>query len=953
MKHGSAKFFKIVMMFVLMFSMPLLGSTDISAKTIDTSRDDLGILDSLKLTNRFGDEVGQGSNIHNGETYTLMYKFSLAEPTSDYKNQVASFDIPDIFKSDSLNPAPMKLMYTDELGSYEIGSVTANLATGKITVQFNNSNILGTKSNINGWISLTAIADSTTGKHDVEVEWNGSDKVSIEVNVDNGIVGTNRVAELNKYINATPQPNGQPTVLQKEDGRFYISFIVEVMISKEYESLTVKDEIYAGLKIDESTMKVFSRPKDGQEYYSAPDELYKARYNAWVLSNPTGPKAVNQEIQTTLENEGKIVTSADGFEINFTDIDFDNELVSRQLTTTPLQMRYAISYDSILTNIDPAFSLSEAQEEFESQNARNDVKLITTTTVERETSWIKAALGGGATGEVRNVTLSKVDSETNQELVGAKFNLYKQNPYNNDLWELYKANITMVTGSILVEDLVFGNYRFEETVAPEGYELPSTPFDAFTINSATSQTNFGITLENTKAPEIIEVGGVAFEKVDSENSATKLSATFEIRKKMTDEVVTTVITDNTGKGEANDLEVGDYYLVETIAPIGYELDSTHYDFTVEKDVVNTIYFGANAITNAKTPELVALGGVVFEKVDAEDSSLKLSATFEIHKKTTDELITTVTTDNMGKGEASELEVGDYYLVETVAPIGYELDSTHYDFTIEKNSTNSIFIGDNAITNTKVEVLSDLGAIEFEKVDAADNTLKLSATFEIYTKVNDVLVTSVTTDNAGKALVTDLEIGDYYLVETVAPAGYDLDSTHYDFTIEKDSTNKLYIGDNAIKNKKAERLGAFGAIEFEKVDAADSTLKLSATFEIHKKETDELITTVTTDNGGKCLIDELGLGDYYLVETVAPVGYVLDSTHYNFTIEKDITNKIYIGDKAITNKKENPIVPETPSEKEPKLPETGETNNLVVITLLLGIGTLLFTTGIKRKRYENQ
>lgn len=473
---------------------------DISIQAIDTGREDLGILDSLKISDSYGNELTDGSSIHNGETYILKYSFSLDEPTSDYKNKVAKFDIPDIFKSESLNPDPMKLMYNDGTSSYEIGTVEADLSSGKITVTFNDHTVLGTKSNITGWISLTATAESTTGSHEVVVLWDGSNETSFNFNVTNDGIGDNDIARLNKFVTSGLEGTGQPTVLQKADGTYYISFAIEVFISQDYADLTIKDNVYAGLKIDEASIKVISRPRDGTQYYSPTNTEYKANYDQWAIDNPTGELAVRSDITSSLIDNGSIMFSADGFEINMKDVSFDSPLASRQMTTTPLQMKYLITYDTILTNVDTSLSLEEIQEQFESQTVRNDVQLISTEEVIKSGSWVKASLGAGAIGETRDVVLYKVDSETNESLDGAIFNLYKQNTYDETLWELYAADVTVINGNATVQGLVFGTYRFEELVAPEGYLLPAEPFESFIVDSTTPTSEFEIILENSKEP---------------------------------------------------------------------------------------------------------------------------------------------------------------------------------------------------------------------------------------------------------------------------------------------------------------------------------------------------------------------------------------------------------------------------------------------------------------------
>ncbi|MBC1472986.1 prealbumin-like fold domain-containing protein, partial [Listeria seeligeri] len=53
----------------------------------------------------------------------------------------------------------------------------------------------------------------------------------------------------------------------------------------------------------------------------------------------------------------------------------------------------------------------------------------------------------------------------------------------------------------------------------------------------------------------------------------------------------------------------------------------------------------------------------------------------------------------------------------------------------------------------------------------------------------------TTNEQGILTVTDLELGDYQLVETKAPAGYELDSTPVVFTIGQNSTNVSVTKEN--------------------------------------------------------------------------------------------------------------------------------------------------------------
>lgn len=581
----------IIMLFMII---TLLFQQTQNTKAIDNSRNDLGILDSLKIEDQFGSIINtDGAEMRKGYLYSLRYEWSLDDPASDYQNQVATFDLPSVFDYTTVTPTSIPLNYDDNGTPVEIGTVSINTTNGTVTIAFNNSSILATKSNIHGYLSLAANCGSTLGPADITIGWNGNTEETISINVIDPGIGENRPASLNKFV-TSGMLGGQPIVQQDANGKFYINFRVEVLISNNHPELSITDTVYAGLQVDMSSVQVISRPRDGSVYFLPDPNTYRDNYDLWQLTNPTGPLSTNNNVTTDLQNSNSINASDAGFKINLGSVDFDSQLASRQLTTTPLQMRYRVDYKTFLTGVDPNATLAEAQAMFESQDAKNVISLTQNGTLVTETTWNKGILGGGAEGEVRGVTLNKVDKDTRAPLTGAVFNLYKQNAYNSYLWETYRVNITMTSSSILVDNLTFGNYRFVEIKSPGGYLLPTNPFSPFTIDSNTPLTNFQITLENSRPS-----GALQFEKVDSKNSSIKLSATFSIYQASNDSFVKTVTTGKDGKGEVLNLTIGKYYLVETIAPKNYKLNKTHYPFTIEQDVTNKFYVGANAIKNIK------------------------------------------------------------------------------------------------------------------------------------------------------------------------------------------------------------------------------------------------------------------------------------------------------------------------------------------------------------------
>ncbi|WP_075279058.1 SpaH/EbpB family LPXTG-anchored major pilin [Thermophilibacter provencensis] len=111
---------------------------------------------------------------------------------------------------------------------------------------------------------------------------------------------------------------------------------------------------------------------------------------------------------------------------------------------------------------------------------------------------------------------------------------------------------------------------------------------------------------------------IQIQKIDKDSTTTYLTATFDVRTDASDPNTSvgaiTTNADNQGMGSISDLPAGTYFLVETDAPEGYQLDTTPIPVTInavtegdaqEADLIVTL---GNAITNTKTPSLPVTGG---------------------------------------------------------------------------------------------------------------------------------------------------------------------------------------------------------------------------------------------------------------------------------------------------------------------------------------------------------
>lgn len=173
----------------------------------------------------------------------------------------------------------------------------------------------------------------------------------------------------------------------------------------------------------------------------------------------------------------------------------------------------------------------------------------------------------------------------------------------------------------------------------------------------------------------------------------------------------------------------------------------------------------------------------------------------------------------GKFKVSDLADGTYHLQEKTAPNGYEVSLTVYTITIANGTAtwSPAFGADN--TGNKIANTRKTGAVTWTKVSSDTNnsdplpgsewTLKQTKTFSWvddvakYTDVTSDATLGTVTDcvdgqnakcstqtskyvdldgAAGKLQISGLDWGEYQLIESKAPDGYDLDTTPHTFRI---------------------------------------------------------------------------------------------------------------------------------------------------------------------------
>ncbi|CZQ81149.1 LPXTG-motif cell wall anchor domain-containing protein/fimbrial isopeptide formation D2 domain-containing protein [Trichococcus flocculiformis] len=186
------------------------------------------------------------------------------------------------------------------------------------------------------------------------------------------------------------------------------------------------------------------------------------------------------------------------------------------------------------------------------------------------------------------------------------------------------------------------------------------------------------------------------------------------------------------------------------------------------------------------------------------------------------------------------------------------------------------------------------------------------TFKVY-KVEDgatattipvsVTPVSLVTNEAGLAEFTDLAAGRYLVVEDITAAGTPsgIESFTPNFLVDVPMMNPDNVTWNTNVHVYPKNQLVLGKVEltksFQGYTAAPYPV---ATFALYKGDAadgtaDSLIDSYSTDaTTGKINVENLTVGDYYFIETVAPTGYGLNKTPVSFSItinDHDVTKLV--------------------------------------------------------------
>ena len=398
-------------------------------------------------------------------------------------------------------------------------------------------------------------------------------------------------------------------------------------------------------------------------------------------------------------------------------------------------------------------------------------------------------------------------------------------------------------------------------------------------------------------------------------------------------------TDTNGRISIEGLPEGTYFLYETKAPAGYMLRKDPKTIKITRYMTKQDYI--YSLPNYK----IVLN---ITKVDSINKNKPLKgAKFQLLNENNEIVeingINEWSTDNNGKIKIELIPAGTYTLRETQAPAGYVLLSPEIRFTVDAygiityDNDKTLEANTFTITNAKNKIIISKREITGkEELPGA----KLQITDAIGKVVKDIDGNELSWTSTNEAhVINGLKKGKYYLVETQAKDGYVRATESIVFTV--DAYGVVKVNNQTMEDSIIIMTNAQTKVSISKQDVTTKQELPGAQLQITDENGNVIILNgeelkwVSTEEAH--VIEGLGQGTYYIVETTAPDGYTLNEEKVKFTIDED---GVISGDTVMYN---TPIV---------DVPSTLSVQSILITLagiVFVGLGVGLYFYGVKKQK----
>ena len=507
------------------------------------------------------------------------------------------------------------------------------------------------------------------------------------------------------------------------------------------------------------------------------------------------------------------------------------------------------------------------------------------------------------------LVITKLDKEDRKALEGAIFALQKKGT------SYVKTATSSGTGKVEFTSIEDGDYMLRETKAPDGHIRLTEPVPV-TVKDGK------VTVDTSKVTGSVEITGTG------STTGSKTATGFLKGKK----IITMGYSSDSGGVTTNDLKtIGNKYgtvvlsierQVDQVAPSKDDQQKIVDAVTKYGEENVAVITGApDASSATNDAELVIAGDIL--GADPSDSTSKtnnpmLGKTYGlgiVHATEAGYESGTINPDEIKWG----MSVRDYR-------------SNYYSGTMPSQIKDSATV-DLVVYNEKPA--EPKNGFILHKVDADTGADLTGAEWSIYkydsvsampTSVSDIKkATPALTLKAGSdgtAKAENLTQGVYVIIETRVPDNYldtrDLDEfsnnrTPYAYVVDSNGNGTMYtvLGFNGV-NKLEDHVvqmsstsGGFPVYDYankkypdivlKKIDTETKGILPGAVFTLHKDDANgSTVAVATTGEDGKLAFKNVPPGEYYLVESTAPKGYVKSELKYPIRVGNDGTVKTGTG-----------------------------------------------------------